>query len=275
MDESRMTDTQLHEFVSANIYPLQLGSEFLSRCIDGRPVSQDPNLKIEMPALSLPGADAGELAVIFAAANNFGYELNYKAAFKSLTQVVGRETNIRFHTDSHAKKDILMAGCGYMQAIYANPEVFDLTRAQADFINHKFNELKREGVKEVILHGDHHEEAVFYIEGNFGLYPQHIFQTQEGPYLAQVFVFHRSLVNKRHKVLAKSLFENKAIKIIGSSQTLTPYYEEVIYTALCETVDEHLAQITQRLVRLLKKSLLIYLIKVIAPKIVTSSVTLV
>ncbi|MFN4212503.1 MAG: hypothetical protein ACK4FL_00890 [Microgenomates group bacterium] len=126
---------QVGELVFENRYPVE-GDQFLSRCIDGRydkniknqpspsrragqiskiknkkskrknqGVNQNkPALKTKeepLPALAIPGGDLGELALILATGNAFGFAVDGGRAFESLVEVVGGEENFHFHTDEH------------------------------------------------------------------------------------------------------------------------------------------------------------------------------
>lgn len=108
---------QVGELVLENRYPVA-GNKFLSRCIDGRYENKlkvsarggsafggkGQKLKVKevsLPALALPGGDLGELALILATGNAFGFEVDGKKAFEVLVEIVGGEENFHFHTDEH------------------------------------------------------------------------------------------------------------------------------------------------------------------------------
>jgi len=47
MDSLSLSQRQLHEFISENLYPTKPGREFIARCIDGRPLSPDRTFSID------------------------------------------------------------------------------------------------------------------------------------------------------------------------------------------------------------------------------------
>lgn len=99
MPKLLLNEEQVAKLVLANKYRIDERTEFLSRCIDGRYQNEKG-----LPALAMPGADAGELAVILAMANIYGLEVTREKVFKCLVDIVGGIKNLRLHTDGHGKK---------------------------------------------------------------------------------------------------------------------------------------------------------------------------
>ncbi|MDO8610766.1 MAG: hypothetical protein Q7R95_09550 [bacterium] len=89
MNKLILSKTQAQEFVLENKYPVAKEIRLLSRCIDCRYVN-DENL----PALAFPGADVGELALLFATANDFGLEMDIKKAIATFIEVIGGVKNL-------------------------------------------------------------------------------------------------------------------------------------------------------------------------------------
>lgn len=250
MQKVILTASQVRELVSANRYRINSKTRFMSRCIDGR-YGGKPQVDETLPALAIAGADAGELALMFSAANSFGYSLDEKKAYKSLIEVIGGEKNLRFHTDDHAEKTQLMGGCGHMTKIRELSDQYNLTKDQLDFITTKLHDAKKKGAQEVVLQGPHLEGAVLLVRGNWAIYPAYEFQTGDGAFLSQVFIFHQSLVDERHRALVQALIKNKAVEF--SSQE----YEDYLYTTLSETAEIHLYETAKHLA----KGLPIYLVQ--------------
>jgi len=195
----------LKNLLAKNAYPVISSQKFLSRCIDGRYLNEK-----NLPALAIPGADLGELALLMAAANKYGFTLDQKKAFSSLIEIVGGKNNFHFHTDDHHHG--LALGCGHWGQIKADPAAYSLEGKDIDFIDRKLEDLMKEGVKQFILKGGHCEVAVLIVKGNFGIYPQFSFQTKEGEKSFSVFIYHEDLADQRRKLLAKKLIENRAVK---------------------------------------------------------------
>jgi|GEM_PF-796966 len=257
MNKIILDKTQLHDLIFINKYQVTPKNRLISRCIDGRYdnkikdqkskiKNKDQSAKIEekqIPALAIPGADAGELALVMAAANNYGLEMDQKTVWQSLVEVVGGENNLRFHTDSHAEKNQALAGCGHIKQIRLDPKAYGLESDQVDFIKTKFQQAKNKGIKETVLHGEHGEGAVVMISGNWGVYPQYYLKDIDGNVPVQVFIYHRSLIDERHRLLARKLIENKAVVVpMGCGA-------QYLYEALSTVGEDHLLETAKRLAK--------------------------
>lgn len=236
MPKITLTKSQIADLVYKNNYPVKEENKFISRCIDGR-YPNDKNL----PALAFPGADAGELALIFATANDYGFEIDDKLVFKSLVEVVGGEKNLSFHTDSHAEENKVLAGCGHIKQMSLFLEDYKINKEQLLFIKRKFTQLEKKGVKQIILHGEHLEAAVIIVKGDYGLYPQYLVETDEGRANVAIFVYQQSLVDERHRVLVSTLLKNNAVKLCPGCD------EDYLYQVMSEMVENHLMETAKRL----------------------------
>ena len=257
MQKFTLDKTQLSLLVFDNRYEVDEKTKFLSRCIDGRydrnviPAKAGIQNKIDsrlrgndnLPALAFPGADAGELALILATGRSFGFAVDPEKAYKSLIETVGGEKNIRLHTDSHATPKVAAGGCGHLKQINLDPAAYNLEKADLDFIKEKLVLMKKKGAVEEVLHGDHGEGAVVYIKGNYGIYPQYLLKTEDVEAHVQIFVYHQSLVDGRHRVLAKNLLKNKAVKLPENCD------EEYLYDALSDTAEVHTLETAKRLAK--------------------------
>jgi len=244
MNKIILTKQQVYGFVEESKYKVNPKSKFQSRCIDGRyPTSPRLRGVSNLPALAIPGADAGELALIFATANSYGFEVDMKKVWDSLIELVGGEVHLQFHTDSHAESGVALAGCGHIKQINIDSKAYDLTDEQVQFIKDQFLRVKKSGVFEIELHGDHQEGAVLMISGNWGVFPQGSVKTDLGNRNVQVFVYHQSLVDDRHRALTKQLMKNKAIQLPDKCD------EEHLFHALCEVGENHLLETSKRLAK--------------------------
>ena len=236
MQKFTLSKEQLVSVIIENSYTVK--NPLLSRCIDGR-YANDSTL----PALALQGADAGELALIFSTANICGLSLDMHQALQALIDTVGGVENIQFHTDSHAEKGKVLAGCGYMKLVSIDFTSYNLTEKQIEFIKTQFGKMKEQGVKEIILHGDHSESAVVFIKGNYGIQPRFKLEKTEGGREGMLFVFHNTFVDARHRILAKKLIALKALQLEGGIE------EEYLYSVLSDTCENHLMETAKRLAK--------------------------
>jgi len=238
MNKIILDKNQLTELIIKNKHQVNPKTKFISRCIDGRYANDK-----DLPALAIPGADAGELALIYVTVNNYGLEMDEEKVWKVLVEVVGGEKNLQFHTDSHADKNIVLGGCGHMKQIRLDNKAYDITTEQLLKINGQFSKMKKLGMVELELHGEHQEVAVVMIRGDWAIYPQLEIETAVGKRNVQLFIYHQALVDERHKILAERLIENKAI---------TASFEfdaEYLYEALSETGENHLMETVTRLAK--------------------------
>ena len=79
MNKIILTKQHVFQFVGESKYKVSSTLKFNSRCIDGRYTNSE-----NLPALAVPGADAGELGIIFATANSCGFEVDMKKVWDTL-----------------------------------------------------------------------------------------------------------------------------------------------------------------------------------------------
>ena len=233
MDKIILNKVQISQLILDNRYPVA-GDIFFSRCIDGR---YEKKLKVEddilLPALATPGGDLGELALILATGNAFGFEVDINKVFATLSQILGGEENFHFHTDDHGDLKIPASGCGHWRQIQSDPKSYNLQSSDIKSLSLILNAVALKMRKPIVLHGDHREGAILMIKGDWGVYPQYYFKTEEKEILVQVFVYHQTLVNKRHRLLAKKLIENQAVKLYPGCD------EEYLYEVISEEGENH------------------------------------
>lgn len=238
MQKIILSTQQIHELVASNRYKVHPDTKSLSRCIDGRYENSD-----SLPALAIPGADLGEIMVVLAAGNDYGFDVDAEKTVKVLTEIVGGMKNLSFHTDSHANPKQAAAGCGHVKQALLDPEAYKLRSKQVSFIQNLSNKLRESGANETKLHGEHEEGAVLMIEGNYGIMPQYMVETDAGQKKAEVFIFHRTLTDQRRRLFANKLVENNAVKLYNGCDA------EYLYEVLSNMTDEHLFETSTKLAK--------------------------
>ncbi|MEX1052239.1 MAG: hypothetical protein WEC80_00135 [Patescibacteria group bacterium] len=190
IEPSPMLDsTTVRKFVQKEGYFFP-DNPYISRCIDGRYPDDDM-----LPALAIPGADIGQIVMLFAAGNEARVEIDLDDAVGALIEVVGGVENIRIHTDTHKVQEGTAAGCGYFAKVKESPDAFGVTPEQVGQIEQKFTGLVSKGAQEIILLGDHEEEGVLIINGEKSVRPK-----------GKFFIFHESLVKERNRLIVDVLF---------------------------------------------------------------------
>jgi len=219
------------ELVQANKYKIDHSLQFISRCIDDR------YHNIDHPAsLALPGADPGELALILATGNSYGFEVDKKKAFKTLEAVVGGVRNLQMHTDLRDKNKDAFKGCGHMNQLEILPEMYSLTHEDVEFILSSFNLAKSRHAHEVVLEGQHKKNAVVIVKGDYGILPRHYLEVNGQKVLVEVFEYHQTLVDRRHRALARALIKDGAVKLLRGQD------EESLYEAFGDIGENHLME---------------------------------
>lgn len=246
MDKRILNLEEVQQLVAENRYKVTTDHKFTSRCIDGR-----YHNKKDLAPVGIPGADAGDLALIMATGNSYGFEVDLDKAYKTLAEMVGGEKNLQFHTDLHAKQETVLGGCGHFKQMTINPKAYHLEKDQVEFVKKKFGQAKKKGAEEIVLHGEHMEEAVLLLSGPYSVYPRFNLDTDEGNAEVEVFIYHQGLSHERYKILAEKLIKNKAVKLYNGLD------HEYLYQALSETAENHLMETAKRLA----KGLPIYQVK--------------
>ncbi len=238
MKKINLVIDQIQELVAKNKYKVNENNKFLSRCIDGRYLTSN-----NLPPLATPGADAGELALVLATGNVYGFTVDVGKSFDLLTELVGGIKNINFHTDEHGDKKIVLSGCGHIKQMRLDPEAYNLEENQLKGLTKILTKAGKKGAKETVLQGEHLEAAIIQIKGNYSIYPRFLLETDEEKNEVEVFVYQSTLVDKRHRELAKKLIENKAVELFPGCD------EEYLFEILSETTENHLIETAKRLAK--------------------------
>jgi hypothetical protein len=227
-EKRTMSLEEIEQFVLRNKYPVE--NPMLCRCIDGR---YD---RVEgLPTLAIPGADAGQMCIIFSALRNKKLQFDQTQVFDTLVEVVGGVSNLRFHKDDHKGNKDHLAGCGYIEQVSLDPQAFGLTPEDVEFTKQKANFAIENGAEEIVLSGEHLEGAILVLFGNYSVYPKEDIDPNN---ILETFVFHHTLSDNRNKVIAKKLIENKVVSEIS---------EDELYNELVKSTNLHLSEIARRL----------------------------
>jgi hypothetical protein len=221
----------LNELLTNNRYPVNSEKSLISRDICGKYTNQ-----VDLPALSVPGGDLGELIVILAAANSYGYEVKLDTYLPILIELIGGEMNFSYHNEGKNTPNLANISCNYIEQICQKFSEYSLTQENITAIEQKLSTIKTDHPSKYPQIDDVSEEAVLIINGPYGVYPRFSFQTDNGIVSGSLYIFHRSLADARHKALAKKLFESKAVSLFEGCD------EEYLYHTLTETMDTHFFQ---------------------------------
>lgn len=231
-----LTLDEVRDLVSVNKYKVDSSKRFMSRCIDGRYQNEDG-----LAAQAFPGADLGELAMILSTARSYGFEIDKEKVYKTLIEVLGGEKNFALHTDSHGDKAKIASGCGHFKQINLDPAAYKLEKEDVEFIAEKIAVAKKAGSEEVVLEGDHMEGAILLLKGDWGVLPRYVLETDQGKKDVEVFVYHQTLTDEKHRELAKKLVEKKAVKFKMGED------DEYLYQVMSEVAENHLMETAKRL----------------------------
>lgn len=201
-------------------------TQFLSRCIDGRyPVSP------QLPARAIPGGDAGELAILLATANAYGFELDAQKAQAVLLGVIGGGN--LFSTEQ-------ASSCLHLKHVFSDPSAYNLHPDDLKTLTHLLTLVQKESSQEIVLEGKHREGAVLQIQGAWGIQPSGILETEHGNIAVSVFIFHRTLADSRHRRIAEELIAQSAVKLFEGLDA------EYLYEAFSSVTEDHFLETLKR-----------------------------
>lgn len=170
-----------------------------SRCISGR-----YELLNIFPMVAKPGADAGDVMAAFGALNLLSVTLPIETVINAVVTVVGGIDNFRFHTDDHTEPTDVGAGCSHLNLAKTNPESYGITQDQIDALFFQLPALVEQGAQQLVLHGDHSEQAVIIIDSEYyGVTPL----VRLGPTVRAAYVYHKTLHTQQLDKLVKLLQE--------------------------------------------------------------------
>lgn len=224
------------EFIRVSKTPVNDKAHLRSRCIDGRYVSGP-----ETPLFTFPGADAGEFLMVTAAAEEYGFEMNREQVYEAICALVGGRKYLQFHTDEHASSSLPLAGCGHIGQMSLAPKDYGVLPEDIAFITTSLQQAQKEGAEQVKLHGDHSEGVVIFVRGPYGVLPQADIMVENRKHHIQAFVYHQTLADQRHKMLARELVAHKALTLPDGCD------ESYLYQVFADVAEDHLMETLKRL----------------------------
>jgi hypothetical protein len=218
-----LTIEQIEELVRNNIYEIPK-KKYQSRCSTGQ-ISND----INMPALALPGGDVGEIAILYSASKQYGFECNLEMSVLLLNKIVGKgKSNENKHLQISIAED-----CKYLHFLSEDPERYSLSK---DMVSELFSHIEQaELLKTLLKKGNRGqvENACLIVQGNKGVLPQYLFENYSQNFAASVLIYHKSLINERRKAFIHSLYYHKAVKLPSNLD------EEYLYEILSDVAEDH------------------------------------
>ncbi len=225
---------QVTQFVNQNKF-LITPANLQSRCVDGRsPENENPD---RIPAIAKPGGDVGEVITTFGALNKLGQKLPEQEVLDSVVEAVGGLANFKFHTDIHAEEKNAGTGlgCGHIRETVLDPYDYELTPEQTAFIKGILPDLLEKGAKQVVLTGDHEEEAVLVIDSKyFGVRPNGLLGNERVQVFSYQAPLHAEQLDKLSEILSKKL---RATGQEVDEVLLRKTLDEVFKIQLDETLD--------------------------------------
>lgn len=260
MAKKYISSVEINHLIRKNRIPVFEDNWFLSRCIDGRyeiktngqSDRQEKKTKFLEP-LAKPGADLGDLMMVFSA--NFQYHLGLKREeiFQAFLKTIDGWQNFRFHTDNHFLNPKIKSlnpsgisnsqapinnffGCGHFREVVKDPEAYGLINQDIEAIYQFIKQGLANKTQLEILRGDHKENGVLIVKSdNFSVAPQAVI----GEELFMIFVYHKSLDDKRRKKLVKNI-----ILTVGSNNS---FDEDYLYQSFSQVADDHFLETINRL----------------------------
>lgn len=226
-----LSSDQIEELILENQYDFS-GNKFQSRCFSGHFENN-----VSLPALALPGGDIGEILILLSASHTYGFDCDLLKSIKIIKEVSAAAKSQEYqHFNQFAAEE-----CRYLHLLSESPEIFSL---KSEMVNSVFRTLEQSELikNEEKIHKEvYRESACIIIEGNKGVLPHYLFQSAQGTIDARIFIYHKSLIDERRKLIAKNLFQSKAINLLEGQD------EEYIYEVLSEVGDSHLFEVLHRI----------------------------
>ncbi len=220
-----LTDSQVEELINNNLYHYA-GNIFRARCF-----SADYSNSPELPVLSMPGGDIGQIAILIAASSTYGFELNITPAVNILLKLTEGKENSTFK----ALKEHPLELCHYVYSLLKHSNDYGLDEQG------KIELLRvSEGLglpKEFnLLESENHENACVIIEAEDGLLPNYTFDSGYGVLNAKILVFHKTYIDKRNRELCNLWVKNDAVKMFSGLDA------DYLYQIMSEMTELHLFQ---------------------------------
>jgi hypothetical protein len=220
-----LTKEQAEEFVTNNLYESK-ANPFWARCFSSD-YSNDPNL----PALSLPGGDIGQMAILIAASTTYGFELNSTKALETLLELIGGKKNSTFN----CLKEHGLELCKYFKYLIEHGQDYGLDeQGQKELLKLSKqlglpNKFKSESTKNDV-------NACIIIEAEQALFPNYTYDSGYGVLNAKILVFQKTHVDRRNRELSNLLVKNDSVKLFSGLDS------NYLYQILSEMTESHLFQ---------------------------------
>lgn len=218
MNQIILNKNQVYQLISENYYSINQKTDFVNGCLD------DCFKKEEIPDLLVPGGELGEISLILATANVYGFEVDRNRLIKTILNFSKEKNKIKI---SHY--------CNYWLDLQKNPQLYHLSNEEILFIS-SFLEIS--SIKKT---NNLSRSAVLMIRGDFSVYSEYDLEIEEKKQRVSVFVYHQILVDQKHRLLAKKLIENKAVKLYPGCD------DEYLYQVISEEGENHLFEILKKI----------------------------
>ncbi len=200
-----------------NTYEVTPECQHAVRCVDGN----YPNER-NLPAVTFPGGDLGVLAMIYASAQSYGFEIDSNRVTNTLLEISGGIDNFSCYKSSNP------SSLSEMIPFYSDVELDDSLQQSLIQVAEEVQKKSR------VLHeqpAESAENALVTIKGIAGLYPQASLDTEYGTKHIQVYVQQQTLLDARNKRIAQLLLENNAITLFEGCD------QEYLYEVFAEMSD--------------------------------------
>lgn len=224
-----LSHDQAYSFVSGNSYTPSSAQKLLSRDIEGR-YQNAP----DMPAVTIPGGDIGEMAILLAASNIYGFHVDPELAFNIFVETVGIE-NLSLTSPTSKQKTT------YYEQLLGNFKEYNLDEDQIQLIEKLRKDVVKKGAKEVTFETESTEGALFMLKGNKSLYPQYELEIEDRNMRVSAYSFHAGLINERHAEIVKKLLEKNAVTLYDRLD------ENYLIEVLSVTAEDHLFETMKRI----------------------------
>ena len=242
-EKKTMSLAEAKEFIVANIYKVTAENK-KCRCVDGRKEGDD------LPAISIPGADAGYVLTALAAMKEMKLDVSPNVILEAVEKNCGGVENFQFHTDEHAVHDGKGhgMGCGHLKAARENSDAYGLDPEKSEYFFGKLPEILEQGAHETVLTGNHAEQMTLVINSaEFAVKPKRILSDGSQQ---QAFVYHQTLDNEMLEKLSVHLYE--ALRAGGLSVEQEDLHQNLIACSAKQRA-ETLKRLTAGLPRYLVK----------------------
>lgn len=174
-----LTELQIVQFVQHHAYPVEKGNilEKGRCCVDGRDPNKDP--------ISIPGADAGIVAILLAARTKLEIDITRKELVEEFLALIGGIENFHVHDI-----DTDPIHCGHIKNILEHHREYGLDKEDKEWFEEFLRTANAKTHKQKRLEGEHAEKAILVVKAN-NWSVKH--KNTKGD---QIFVFHEALSDR-------------------------------------------------------------------------------